>query len=66
MQVEESERWPDLQSAANALEQGSGDGVKVAIIDSGVDLSHPALSGLTLLDDVAVSCDGANIRIEDS
>ena len=65
MQVEKSERWPDLRSAANALEKGSGEGVKVAIIDSGVDLSHPALSGLTLLDDVAISCDGANIRIED-
>ena len=65
MQVEKSERWPDLRSAANALEKGSGAGVKVAIIDSGVDLSHPALSGLTLLDDVAISCDGTNIRIQD-
>ena len=65
MQVEKSERWPDLRSAASALEKGSGEGVKVAIIDSGVDLSHPALSGLTLVDDVAISCDGANIRIED-
>jgi len=65
MRVEESERWPDLQSARDALEQGDGEGVKVAIIDSGVDLSHPALVEQTLLDDVAISCDGSSLMIEE-
>ncbi len=57
--------WPDLDVARQALLDGDGDSVKVAIIDSGVDVSHPALRGLELVDDVAVSCDGVNIRIEE-
>lgn len=55
--------WPDLESAQEALRAGTGEGIKVAIIDSGIDLSHPALAGLQLEDDIAVSCDGMNLRI---
>ncbi len=33
---------------------GDGQGVKVAILDSGVEISHPQLAGLRLTDDVAV------------
>ena len=62
----ESQCWPDLQKASQALKTGNGAGVKVAIIDSGVDLSHSGLSGLRLVDDIAVSCDGANIRVEEN
>lgn len=57
--------WPDLESARRALRDGDGSGVKVAIIDSGIDTSHPALAGLSLADDVTVSCDGVNLRIEE-
>ncbi len=57
--------WPDLDCARRALAEGDGTGVKVAIIDSGVDTSHPALGGLVLADDVTVSCDGVNLRIEE-
>ncbi|MBU6178408.1 MAG: S8 family serine peptidase, partial [Verrucomicrobia bacterium] len=39
--------------------------MKVAIIDSGIDTNHPALAGLTLSDDVTVSCDGINLLIEE-
>jgi subtilisin family serine protease len=63
---EELECWPDLQKASQALKTGNGAGVKVAIIDSGVDLSHSDLSGLRLVDDIAVSCDGSNIKIEEN
>jgi subtilisin len=66
MGLESSISWPDLALARRALEEGDGAGVKVAIIDSGVDVSHPALAGLTLEDEVTVSCDGVNLRIEDS
>lgn len=66
MQDEESQCWPDLQKASQALKTGNGAGVKVAIIDSGVDLSHSVLSGSKLEDDIAVSCDGVNIKIEEN
>lgn len=63
MEAESSIIWPDLKAARDALECGDGEGVKVAIIDSGIDVGHPELSGLILEDDVSVSCDGINLRI---
>ncbi len=65
MGFELANSWPDLELARRALAEGDGCGIKVAIIDSGVDTTHPALSGLTLADDVTVSCDGINLRIEE-
>ena len=46
--------WTTPEQAAEYLRTGDGEGVKIAIIDSGVDVSHPALKGLQLADDVAV------------
>jgi len=57
--------WPDFSLARNALEEGDGSGIKVAVIDSGIDLAHPALAGLVLEDDVTVSCDGISLTIAD-
>lgn len=57
--------WPDLDLARRILGECTGAGVKVAIIDSGIDVAHPALDGLKLSDDVTVSCDGVNLRIEE-
>lgn len=55
--------WPDFDAAREAMRSGTGEGVKVAIIDSGIDVSHPVLAGLELEDDITVSCDGINLRI---
>ncbi|MEQ1842570.1 MAG: S8 family serine peptidase [Verrucomicrobiales bacterium] len=60
-----TQRWPDLEIARKALLEGDGRGVKVAIIDSGIDVRHPALGGVELEDDVTVSCDGTNLHIAD-
>ena len=46
--------WPTLKDARSFLEQGSGKGVKIAVLDSGVETTHPLLHGLTLADDWAV------------
>jgi subtilisin family serine protease len=54
-----------LAQAREALATGTGRGVRVAIIDSGVDPVHPRLTGLTLRDDVAVVSDGVQLRVED-
>ena len=59
------ENWPNLEDAKLALKEGNGEGVKVAIIDSGVEKNHPSLNGISLLDDVAVSCDRVNITVEE-
>lgn len=48
-------QYPDHAGAAEALEHGRGRGIKVAVIDSGIELSHPMLRGLRLLDDMAFS-----------
>lgn len=63
---EEDSKWPDLSDAKEALCSGDGEGVKVAVIDSGVDPSHPALKGMQLKDDLAISCDGVNLQIEEN
>jgi subtilisin len=46
--------WLDPMQAAAAMQNGRGRGVKIAILDSGIEHHHPALCGLTLLDDLAV------------
>ena len=48
-------QFPDHDGAALALESGRGRGIKVAVIDSGIELSHPHHRGLRLLDDIAFS-----------
>lgn len=57
--------WPSLDQARKALNEGDGKEVKVAIIDSGIEVSHPLLNGIELEDDVVVSCDGMQINFEE-
>jgi hypothetical protein len=40
---------------------GDGSGVKIAIIDSGIEVAHPSLNGLELLDDLALTLNEAVI-----
>ncbi|MDF1752893.1 MAG: S8 family serine peptidase [Verrucomicrobiales bacterium] len=65
MRVDPETVWPTLEGARQALEEGDGANVKVAIIDSGIESSHPLLSGMNLADDVVISCDGMNINFEE-
>ena len=65
MGFESSTTWPALEAARHAFLEGDGAEVKVAIIDSGIDTTHPAVKGLQLEDDVTVTCDGVNLRIEE-
>jgi hypothetical protein len=53
--------WPGGKAAARALERGSGRGVSVAVLDSGIEISHPQFAGRSLLHDVVVetSTDGS-------
>ena len=54
--------WFSPEDAAEAIGYGRGKGVKIAILDSGVEASHPALDGLVLADDVAIVEDGQRLK----
>lgn len=53
-----------LEEARRALEKGTGKGVRIAVIDSGVEVDHPALPGLTLVDDLHVIDAGVQIEVK--
>jgi subtilisin family serine protease len=55
--------WPSLEEARGWLQHGTGRGIKVAVLDSGVESSHPSLAGLNLADDLAVGFDGNRLNI---
>lgn len=44
--------WPTLAEAREAARSGTGEGVKIAVIDSGIEAAHPRLANLELLDSV--------------
>jgi subtilisin family serine protease len=49
--------------ATAAIQRGRGRGVKIAILDSGIECGHPALGGLELLDDVAIIESGCELTL---
>jgi subtilisin len=55
--------WPTLEQARAFLGEGTGRGVRIAVLDSGIEASHPRLNGLNLSDDVAVVEQGFRIGI---
>jgi len=57
--------WPTPSQAEIALREGDGAGVKVAIIDSGVDCKHPDLNGLELEDSVSVIAERGRIAVRE-
>jgi len=53
--------WPSLEDARAWLQNGTGCGVKIAVLDSGIEAGHPALGGMPLADDLAVIEKGSQI-----
>jgi subtilisin family serine protease len=58
--------WPGPLEALEALREGTGAGVRVAVIDSGVDFSHVALAGMRISDNVSVAVDGVRIVVQEN
>jgi subtilisin family serine protease len=53
----------DAETLRAQISRSRGSGVSIAILDSGVEVSHPALEGLLLMDDLVVSDDGPKLKI---
>jgi len=55
--------WLSLDEARRALATGRGQGIRIAVIDSGVQTNHPRLAGLRLRDDLAVLAEGISLQV---
>jgi subtilisin family serine protease len=53
--------WITPEEARAAIDRGRGGGIKIAIVDSGIELSHPQLRHLRLVDDIAFVITGNGI-----
>ena len=53
--------WISPAEAAEAIRRGRGRGVRIAVLDSGIEASHPALGGLQLVDDIAIVEEGRKL-----
>ena len=56
--------WISLEQARSAIAAGTGQGVRVAVLDSGIEASHPGLGGLRLIDDLAFVSDGNTVHVQ--
>lgn len=56
--------WVSPAEAAEALREGRGRGVKIAILDSGVEWGHPALAEARCADDVVLRQDSGRLVSE--
>ena len=63
MNLAASIEWPDGATVCNALRNGTGSGVKIAILDSGVEMTHSAFQGRELLDDLVFKAEADEFTI---
>ncbi len=55
--------WPALGEILEAARHGTGEGVRVAVIDSGIEADHPRLAGLRLRDSVGFEEEDGMVRL---
>jgi subtilisin len=56
-----AEPFPEIEEARAFLQRGRGAQVRIAVLDSGIETSHPLLRGLALADDVVIVDQGVQI-----
>ena len=55
--------WPTMEEVREAARHGTGEGVRVAVIDSGIEATHPKLGNLRLVDSVGFEEERGHIRV---
>jgi subtilisin len=58
--------WISPAEAADALRHGTGRGIRIAVLDSGVDWSHPALESARRADDVRLRAQDGQLTVEEA
>ncbi len=53
-----------LEEARKALTNGTGKGVRIAVLDSGIEIDHPEFVSLRLIDDLHVVDSGIQIEVK--
>lgn len=56
--------WITLEQARTALAEGDGDGVRIAVLDSGIDAEHPGFVNLELDHDLTIGSRGGRMQLE--
>ena len=54
--------WLTVEQARRYVREGSGHGIRIAVLDSGIEIGHPALKGLKLKDDLVVIDNGLQLQ----
>ncbi|HKQ38983.1 MAG TPA: S8 family serine peptidase [Verrucomicrobiae bacterium] len=54
--------WLTVEQARKYLREGTGRGIRIAVLDSGIEASHPELKGLRIADDLAIVDDGLQLN----
>jgi len=49
------QEWQTPETVKTLIEQGDGKGIKIAVIDSGIEIAHPSLENHSLADDLYFS-----------
>jgi len=57
--------WIDIEDARLAVSRSLGKGIRIAVIDSGIEVSHPELAGLKLADDIHIADDNLKIAVRE-
>ncbi len=57
--------WPNLNEVREAVQNGSGKGVRIAVIDSGIEVDHPRLKDAHIIESVSFVEKGGQIEISE-
>ncbi len=59
------EPWITPDQARRAITEGDGAGVRIAVLDSGIDTTHPGLRNLQIDDEIAIGSEGGRVVVHD-